>query len=113
MATISVSRRIGGYGLAGVGLAVGLGMGVLAGSAVPNMPWLALIVAAGLSLAISAGGLFWSGDVFAAACPCCQARTVTSTWRQAFQCRRCQTMCALAALSRRRHLRSVPAGRFS
>ncbi len=113
MATLSRSRRISGYTLAGIGLAVGLGMGVLAGSVVPSMPWLALVVAAGLSLAICGAGLFWSGDVFAASCPCCQARTVTSTWRQAFQCRRCQTMCALAALSRRRHLKSVPAGRLS
>ena len=113
MATFKMTRRLGGYTLAGLGLAAGLGMGVLAGSAVPSMPWLALVVAAGLTLAICAAGLFWSGDVFAAACPCCQARTVTSTWRQAFQCRRCQTMCALAAISRRRHLRSVPVSRFS
>ncbi|HEY8744346.1 MAG TPA: hypothetical protein VIU62_14715 [Chloroflexota bacterium] len=113
MAAYSLTRRISGYTLASVGLAISLGMGVLAGSAVPSMPWLALVVAACFSLAICGAGLFWSGDVFAASCPCCQARTVTSAWRQAFQCRRCQTMCALAALSQRRHLRSVPAGRFS
>jgi len=113
MAAVSTFRRVGGNILAGAGLAIGLGAGVLAGSVVPGLPWLGLLVAATLTLAVCSAGFVWSGQVFTASCPCCQARTVANTWRQTFQCRRCQTLCALAALSRQRHLRRVPAGRLS
>jgi hypothetical protein len=113
MAAMGTARKRGGRILAGAGLAVGLGAGVAAGSLVPSMPWLALLVAAACTFAVSSAGFVWSGELFTAACPCCQARTVATTWRQTFQCRRCQTMCALAALSRQRHLRRLPAGRLS
>lgn len=110
---MSTVRKIGGHSLVGAGLVIALGAGVLVGTVVPSMPWLALIVAAALSLAICSAGFVWSGEVFTAACPCCTARTIATTWRQTFQCRHCQTMCALAAISRRRHLRPLPAGRVS
>jgi hypothetical protein len=113
MAAMSRARKIGGRILVGAGLAIGLGAGVLAGSVTPGTPWVALVVAAALTVVVCSAGFVWSGEVFTAACPCCQARTVATTWRQTFQCRRCQTMCALAALSRQRHLRRVPAGRPS
>jgi hypothetical protein len=110
---MSTVRTIGGHALVGAGLVIALGAGVLVGSLVPSMPWLALIVAATLSVAICSAGFLWSGEVFAASCPCCEARTIATTWRQTFQCRHCQTMCALAALSRRRRLQQVSAGRLS
>ena len=113
MASVSTIRRVGGNILVVAGLAVGLVVGVLAGSVVPGMPWLGLLVAATLTLAVCSAGFVWSGQVFAVSCPCCEARTVANTWRQTFQCRHCQTLCALAAISRRRYLRSVPTGRFS
>jgi hypothetical protein len=113
MAAMSMARKVGGRILAGAGLAVGLGAGVLAGSLVPGLPWVALLVAAALTFLVCSAGFVWSGEIFTAACPCCQARTVATTWRQTFQCRRCQTMCALAALSRQRHLRRLPASRPS
>ncbi|MGI8913766.1 MAG: hypothetical protein ACR2JY_08275 [Chloroflexota bacterium] len=113
MAALSTARKAGGRILAGAGLVIGLGAGVVAGSVVPTMPWLALLVASTFTFAICSAGFVWSGEVFTASCPCCQARTVATTWRQTFQCRRCQTMCALAALSGRRHLRRLPAGRLS
>jgi hypothetical protein len=113
MAAMSRARKVGGRILAGAGLAVGLGAGVLAGSHAPGLPWVALLVAAAFTFLVCSAGFVWSGEIFTASCPCCQARTVATTWRQTFQCRRCQTMCALAALSRQRHLRRVPAGRLS
>jgi hypothetical protein len=113
MAAMSRARKVGGRILAGAGLAVGLGAGVLAGSHAPGLPWVALLVAAAFTFLVCSAGFVWSGEIFTASCPCCQARTVATPWRQTFQCRRCQTMCALAALSRQRHLRRVPAGRLS
>lgn len=113
MAAMSSGRRLGGRVLAGAGLAIGLAAGVLAGSLTPGMPWIALFVAAAFTFLLCSAGFVWSGEIFTASCPCCQARTVATTWRQTFQCRRCQTMCALATLSRRRRVRRVPAGPLS
>jgi hypothetical protein len=111
MPATGVVRRTGGHVITVAGLAVGLGAGVLAGALLPSMPWVAVLVAAVLTVVLGGAGFVFSGEVFTASCPCCQARTVATTWRQAFQCRHCRTMCALASLSRRQHLRRVPDGR--
>jgi hypothetical protein len=107
MSGASSLRRAGGHAIAGLGLLTGLGGGVAAGVLLPAMPWIALPVAIALVTTLGGAGLVCAGDVFTASCPCCSARAVTTTWRQTFQCRRCRTLCALAAL-RRPYLRSLP-----
>lgn len=99
-------RKAGGRALAGAGMAAGLGAGAATGILLPAMPWIAALVASTLTLTLGGAGFLCSGEVFAASCPCCQARTVATTWRQTFQCRRCQTMCALAALRGRTRRRA-------
>ena len=105
-------RRAGGHAISVFGLLVGFGAGAAVGVTFPALPWVAVLVAMTVATIGGGAGFLFAGEVFTAACPCCSARTVATTWRQTFQCRRCQTMCALAALSRRRYLRVVrPAGR--
>ena len=100
-------RTIGGRAVSALGLPLGLGAGVATGVLLPSLPWLAVPIAASLTLFLGGAGFLFSGEVFATSCPCCQTRTVATTWRQTFQCRSCQTMCALAALRQRRHLRAI------
>ncbi|GEM_PF-3373105 len=108
----SRARRAGGHAISGAGLVAGLGAGVAVGLLLPAMPWIAVVVSALLVTVLGSLGFVWAGEVFTAECPCCAARTVATTWRQTYQCRRCQTMCALAALSRRRYSPPAPsAGR--
>lgn len=105
-------RKAGGRAIAAVGLIAGLAAGAAVGVFVPGVPWVAAFIAAFLTLLLGSAGFLFSGEVFATSCPCCQTRTVATTWRQTFQCRRCQTMCALAALRQQRHLRTLrPVGR--
>jgi hypothetical protein len=101
-------RKAAGRAIAAFGLIAGLGAGAAAGVFLPALPWIAAFVASFITLALGGAGFLFSGEVFATSCPCCQTRTVATTWRQTFQCRRCQTMCALAALRQRRHLRPMP-----
>ena len=103
-------RRASGRAITGAGVLTGLGAGAATGLLLPAMPWVAVLVAATLTTALGGVGFLCAGEVFAASCPCCSARTVATTWRQTFQCRRCRTMCALAALSRRRFLRTTGPG---
>lgn len=105
-------RKAAGRTVAAFGLVAGLGAGAAVGVLLPGLPWIAAFVASFLTVSLGGAGFLFSGEIFATSCPCCQTRTVATTWRQTFQCRRCQTMCALAALRQRRHLRAIrPLGR--
>ena len=105
-------RKIGGHAISVLGLLVGLGAGAAVGITIPALPGVGVLVAMTMATVVGGAGFLVAGEVFTASCPCCSARTMATTWRQTFQCRRCQTMCALAALGRRRNLRVVrPAGR--